>query len=239
MVASSDGVIKLYRNYDELPILVSAFKAATDLFPTKKGTLISEWNQFNGTFYISGSIPVIKAWDADEELCVQEIDAGGTSPVSCLNIDQSGNLIIAGFNDGTIKLLDRRQPPGVFETFNGSDGRVLSVKFSNRDYTEFCSGTTSGDVKIWDIRVKKPVLKVESIQGVFQEFEIHDQAPVMGCVVDEDVVTMNFEGRVLGRVISKEGFLNRQIVEKHGLAFHPKLLQLATPSATDITIYTQ
>jgi regulator-associated protein of mTOR len=65
--------VNLYRNYDVSgnAVLVSAWKAATDLFPEKKGSFITEWNQTHGNLYTTGSKPIIKAWDADEELCVQ------------------------------------------------------------------------------------------------------------------------------------------------------------------------
>lgn len=65
------------------------------------------------------------------------------------------------------------------ESFDASHGSVLSAKFSNLDSTEFISGTAGGDIYLWDIRNPHPVLKVETVQGQFSHFQIHDQAPLM------------------------------------------------------------
>jgi regulator-associated protein of mTOR len=51
--------------------LVSAWKVDSDSRPCISGNLICEWHQLSGVLYTAGVSPVIKIWDADEELCVQ------------------------------------------------------------------------------------------------------------------------------------------------------------------------
>jgi WD40 repeat protein len=97
-----------------------------------------------------------------------------------LSIDDSGNVLLAGSVNGDITLIDRRiSTECTVATFSGSTGRILSAQFSNADCTEFTSGSAGGDLLLWDIRNANPVLKIESAQGPFTSFKIHDQVPLM------------------------------------------------------------
>jgi hypothetical protein len=63
----------LYRNYDDADKvkLLTSWRATDDLLPGKIGTLVTEWYQLNGTIFSAGRKPVIRVWDADEEMCIQ------------------------------------------------------------------------------------------------------------------------------------------------------------------------
>ena len=72
MTGSSDGVIKIFRNYDSQKQveLVSAFRALTDLIPsTKNAGLVFDWQQGQGKVLVAGDVKVIKVWNAATEIC--------------------------------------------------------------------------------------------------------------------------------------------------------------------------
>ena len=72
MTGSSDGVIKVFRNYEsEKEIeLVSAFRALTDLVPSNKNAgLVLDWQQGQGKLLVAGDVKVIRVWNAATEIC--------------------------------------------------------------------------------------------------------------------------------------------------------------------------
>ena len=72
MTGSSDGVIKVFRNYEsEKDIeLVSAFRALTDLVPSNKNAgLVLDWQQGQGKLLVAGDVKVIRVWNAATEIC--------------------------------------------------------------------------------------------------------------------------------------------------------------------------
>lgn len=74
MTGSSDGVIKLYRDYEDpnQVELVSAFRALTDLVPSNRyAGLVFDWQQGRGHILVAGDVRVIRVWNAGSETCTQ------------------------------------------------------------------------------------------------------------------------------------------------------------------------
>ena len=71
MTGSSDGVIKMFRNYESENVeLVSAFRALTDLVPSNKNAgLVLDWQQGQGKLLVAGDVKVIRVWSAETEIC--------------------------------------------------------------------------------------------------------------------------------------------------------------------------
>lgn len=71
MTGSSDGVIKIFRDYESENIqLVSAFRALTDLLPSNKNAgLVLDWQQGQGKLLVAGDVKVIRVWNAATEIC--------------------------------------------------------------------------------------------------------------------------------------------------------------------------
>lgn len=73
MVGSGDGVVKIYRNYENNggAELVSSWRALTDLLPSRRSSgLVAEWQQGRGTMLVGGDVKVIRVWDAPREMCL-------------------------------------------------------------------------------------------------------------------------------------------------------------------------
>lgn len=74
MTGSSDGIIKLYRDYEDpnKVELVSAFRALTDLVPSNRyAGLVFDWQQGRGHILVAGDVRVIRVWNAGSETCTQ------------------------------------------------------------------------------------------------------------------------------------------------------------------------
>ena len=71
MTGSSDGVIKIFRNYESDDVeLVSVFRALTDLLPSNKNAgLVLDWQQGQGKLLVAGDVKVIRVWNAATEIC--------------------------------------------------------------------------------------------------------------------------------------------------------------------------
>jgi regulator-associated protein of mTOR len=73
MTGSSDGVIKIFRNYDSRgkTELVTGFRALTDLVPSNRNAgLVFDWQQGRGLVLVAGDVKVIRVWNAGTEVCV-------------------------------------------------------------------------------------------------------------------------------------------------------------------------
>lgn len=72
MTGSSDGVIKIFRNYDTKgrTELVTGFRALTDLVSSNKNAgLVFDWQQGRGLVLVAGDVKVIRVWNAGTEVC--------------------------------------------------------------------------------------------------------------------------------------------------------------------------
>ena len=72
MTGSSDGVIKVYKQYDSESriTLVTAWRALTDLVSSNfNAGLVFEWQQGQGKALVAGDVKVIRVWNAETELC--------------------------------------------------------------------------------------------------------------------------------------------------------------------------
>lgn len=72
MTGSSDGVLKIFRNYEsqQKVEMVTAFRALTDLVPSNKNAgLVFDWQQGRGLVLVAGDVKVIRVWNAGTEIC--------------------------------------------------------------------------------------------------------------------------------------------------------------------------
>lgn len=111
-VGTDDGVLRLFRNYEspEKVELLTAWRALTDLSPgTHNKGLLMDWQQSSGSFLVSGDVRVVRVWDAEKEMCIQDIPTRTLASVSSLTSDKVANtLVVAGCTDGYIRVYDRR-----------------------------------------------------------------------------------------------------------------------------------
>ena len=78
MTGSSDGVVRVYRNYDsdkEIE-LATSWRALTHMVPSNVNSgMVFDWQQVTGRILVAGDVRVIRVWYAAHETCVMDIPA--------------------------------------------------------------------------------------------------------------------------------------------------------------------
>ncbi|KAH7579871.1 Trp-Asp (WD) repeats profile [Nakaseomyces glabratus] len=196
MVGSSDGLIKIYKNLHSVNDLqlVTAWRGLSDMLLTPRSNgLLSEWQQSRGSLLVTGDVKIIRVWDALSESLEVDIPAKTSSLFTSLTSDQvAGNIFVAGFSDGTIRVYDRRTDPrlAMVRRWRGGGGKpgawINNVHMQRGGYRELVSGSTNGVVELWDIRHDQPVAtyvdenkkdgKRDSTTMV--SVQVHEHAPI-------------------------------------------------------------
>ncbi|CAO3617018.1 unnamed protein product [Cunninghamella blakesleeana] len=247
LTSSDDGVVRLYKNYDgseqEEAVLVSSWRALKymEKSNTRQSGLICEWHQGRGTLFTGGDARVIKVWDAHQEMSVMDITTQSTGCVTSLTSDQiSGDILIAGFGDGSVGVYDRRLRPthGMVRRWDEHDAWVTGVYLQKDGNRELVSGSSNGEVKIWDIRESQSIRTIDAHNDM-TSIAVHDHAPVFASSGDDHVIKFwNIDGTKLSTVRPSSGFLGQKGSATRALTFHPNLM-ISAASSDDgyITLY--
>lgn len=217
LTGSSDGVVKIFKNFnnyeylmgenslgyefgddewdeeDNKVELVAAWRALTDLLLTSKSSgLISEWQQSRGSLLVSGDVKIIRVWDAPREMCLVDIPARSSSLITSLTSDQvAGNIFVAGFDDGSLRVYDRRLDsresmvmtwaPSRAPNNSGlyGSGSIRHVHMQRGGFRELVSGSSDGYVNLWDIRLKDPVSTFLTNEKSMRCADVHEHAPII------------------------------------------------------------
>lgn len=245
MTGSDDGSVMVWRDYQsESPSLVTAWKALIDMLPaTRNAGMVLNWEQASGLLYASGDVRHVRVWDTHKEMKIQDIPTGADSCVTCLTSETvHHSLMIAGCGDGTVRLYDRRQPPGscLMQTLREHSSWVVNVHMQHhRDDRNLVSCSVSGDVKIWDLRNSSP-LRSFHIPSVLNVCDIHPRSSLLACATaQQSIKIFNLDtDDMLSSIRYHDGFMGQRIGPTKCLAFHPYKVWLAA-GGTDgfIAIY--
>jgi regulator-associated protein of mTOR len=186
LTGSSDGVIRIYRNYDSDKDIevASAWRALTHLVPSNVNSgMVLDWQQVSGKLLVAGDVKVIRVWDAASELCLVDINARSGSCVTSLTSDQmTGNVFVAGFGDGAIRVFDARKKPqeAMVKKWKDESDRVWikSVHMQRGGQRELLSASRNGKVKLWDIRMDKPLRIIKTTDHTLRTASTHEHLPV-------------------------------------------------------------
>lgn len=278
LTGSSDGVIKIYKNFhlpgnegytkDTTPgknperkiELVSSWRALTDLLLTSKSKgLISEWQQSRGSLLVSGDVKIIRVWDAPRELCLLDIPARSSSAITSLTSDQvAGNIFIAGFDDGSLRVYDRRLDPreSMVKTWQnpnirnngraparafGSLSSITNVHMQRGGFRELVSGSSDGYINLWDIRLNEPLHSFsQPTEKSIRSIDVHEHAPVIAAG-SKNTNIWTTSGDVIASVKNPhDAYLsNRTSSYLLNISFHPHRMMMATNYNQDdrINIY--
>lgn len=186
MTGSSDGIIKVYRNYESLKgiELAASFRALTDLVPSNQTAgLVFDWQQGQGRILVAGDERVIRVWQAGHELCILDIPARSGSCITSLTSDQvEGNVFVAGFGNGAVRAYDQRMSPRDSMVMQWKEHKswIVGCHLQRGGMRELISAESSGGVRLWDLRMTKSVGGVEG-RGVargLRTLSVHEHAPV-------------------------------------------------------------
>ncbi|OAG06716.1 WD repeat-containing protein-like protein mip1 [Paraphaeosphaeria sporulosa] len=239
MTGSSDGVIKIFRNYDTRgkTELVTAFRALTDLVPSNRNAgLVFDWQQGRGSILVAGDVKVIRVWNAGTEICTSDIPARSGSCITSLTSDQvEGNVFIAGFGDGAVRVYDQRQKPAtaMVKVWKEHKQWVTNVHLQRGGQRELISGCRDGEVKLWDIRMDKSVKTIQATSDHLKTLSVHEHAPVFAVGTQRHQVKIfNINtGRTVSTWEPYSGFLRDRSQPVTATAFHPHKLMIAASAA--------
>lgn len=248
MAGTSDGVIKIYRNFhcesydDDKPVqLVTAWRALTDLLLTSRiSGLVSDWQQSRGSLLVSGDVKLIRVWDAPRELCIADIPARSSASITNLTLDQvAGNIFVAGFEDGTIRVYDRRLESresmvklwqgGRGGVKNMGRGAIRNVHMQRGGFRELVSTLSDGYVNLWDIRNSDPVVSFTSQERGIRAADVHEHAPII-ISGSKSVNIWTTAGDVVATLRNPRDTYraNRTSNYISSIAFHPHRMMVAT-----------
>lgn len=167
MVGSSDGILKIYRNYESPQDieLLTAWRALSDLVPSNRSSgLVVEWQQYTlirhlltfrgtGKCLVGGDMKVIRMYDAGNETLVADYSARSGSPITSLTSDQvAGHYFIAGFGDGAVRAydtrLDSRNP--LVRVWKQHKSWIVNVHMQRGGIRELVTGSVAGEVRLFE-----------------------------------------------------------------------------------------
>ncbi|CAK7202940.1 Target of rapamycin complex 1 subunit kog1 [Sporothrix eucalyptigena] len=242
MAGSSDGVLRVYRNYDSYSKveLATSWRALTDMVPSNVHSgMVFDWQQVSGRVLVAGDVRMIRVWNAGSEACVADIPARSGSCVTSLTSDQmTGNIFVAGFGDGAVRVFDlrvRSQDAMVRKWKDDSDRVwIKSVHMQRGGQRELLSAARDGKVKLWDIRSDHPLNTIQTTTRTLRTASTHEHLPVFAVgTSSRSVKVFNLDGRELSRVEPYSGFLQSRSAPIAATAFHPHKMTLGCAARGD------
>ncbi|KAK8027486.1 WD repeat domain-containing protein mip1 [Apiospora marii] len=242
MTGSSDGVIRIYRHYDsEKTELAASWRALTHMVPSNVNSgMVFDWQQVTGKVLVAGDVRVIRVWAAAYETCIADIPARSGSCVTSITSDQmTGNVFVAGFGDGAVRVFDTRlksQESMVKKWKDDSDRQwIKSVHMQRGGQRELLTASRNGKVKLWDIRMDAPLKVVQTTRDTLRTASTHEHLPVFSVGTSAHCVKVfNFDGNELSRMEPYSSFLQQSRgAPISTTAFHPHRMILGCAARGD------
>ena len=109
MQVTSEGVVRVQRD-----VLSESWKNRTTLlFRCPRApdyNVVTRWSPFKQELSMSPKAGCISLWNLQEARQIRKYRGVRTTAITCLDYEkESGNLLIAGYNDGCLELFDQRQ----------------------------------------------------------------------------------------------------------------------------------
>ncbi|KAK3196298.1 Target of rapamycin complex 1 subunit kog1 [Lecanicillium sp. MT-2017a] len=243
LTGSSDGVIRVYRNYDtDRDIeLATSWRALTHMVPSNVNSgMVFDWQQVKGRVLVAGDVRVIRVWYAASETCVMDIPARSGSCVTSLTSDQmTGDIFVAGFGDGAVRVFDTRMRPQesmVRKWKDESDRQwIKDVHMQRGGQRELLSASRNGKVKVWDIRMDRALRSFQTTHETLRTASTHEHLPVFAVgTSNRSVKVFNLDGEELSRLEPYSSFLQQhRSAPISATAFHPHRPILACAARGD------
>ncbi|XP_044312354.1 regulatory-associated protein of mTOR isoform X2 [Varanus komodoensis] len=252
LTATDDGAIRVWKNFADLeknPEMVTAWQGLSDMLPTTRGLarrvsiyldrskqggagMVVDWEQETGLLMTSGDVRIIRIWDTDREMKVQDIPTGADSCVTSLSCDSHRSLIVAGLGDGSIRVYDRRMALSECRVMTYREHTAWVVKAYLQKHPEgnIMSVSVNGDVRFFDPRMPESVKVLQIVKGL-TALDIHPQANLFACgSMNQFTAIYNGNGELINNIKYYDGFMGQRVGAISCLAFHPHWPHLAVGS---------
>ncbi|KAF6096782.1 regulatory associated protein of MTOR complex 1 [Phyllostomus discolor] len=236
LTATDDGAIRVWKNFADLeknPEMVTAWQGLSDMLPTTRGAgMVVDWEQETGLLVSSGDVRVVRVWDTDREVKVQDIPTGADSCVTSLSCDSHRSLIVAGLGDGSVRVYDRRMALGECRvmTYREHTAWVVKALLQRRPEGHIVSVSVNGDVRFFDPRMPESVSTMQIVKGL-TALDIHPQANLIACgSMNQFTAVYSGTGELINSIKYYDGFMGQRVGAISCLAFHPYWPHLAVGS---------
>ncbi|KAI9817705.1 MAG: hypothetical protein M1832_004599 [Thelocarpon impressellum] len=241
MTGSSDGVMRVFRSYESSnkTELVSAWRALTDLVDSNfNAGLVFDWQQGQGRALVAGDVKVIRIWNAATEMCMNDVPARSGSCITSLTSDQvAGDIFVAGFGDGAVRVYDQRNRPreAMVRVWREHRQWITNVHLQRGGPRELVSGSRNGEVKLWDLRHDKALHTTKATSDTLRSLSVHEHAPVFAAGTGlHTVKVFNLDGSHLSTAEPYSRFLhNNRTTPISTIGFHPHRMMLACSALND------
>ncbi|KAF2485970.1 raptor N-terminal caspase like domain-containing protein [Neohortaea acidophila] len=252
MTGSSDGVIKIFKNYDNPKKieLASSFRALSDLVISdqQNAGLVFDWQQGQGRILVAGDDRVVRVWQAGYELCIADIPARSGSCITSLTSDEvEGNVFVAGFGNGSVRAYDQRlnsRESMIMDWVNRETDHkswIVGVHLQRGGMRELISAESNGGVRLWDIRMRKAVAGIEGRPREprnLRSLSVHEHAPVFATGgADHTIRVYNTGLKHLSSFEPYMSYLRLAATPRNApitaTAFHPHRMMLACGAVND------
>ncbi|XP_041072704.1 regulatory-associated protein of mTOR isoform X2 [Carcharodon carcharias] len=234
--ATDDGAIRVWKNFADLeknPEMVTAWQGLSDMLPTTRGAgMVVDWEQETGLLMTSGDVRIIRIWDTDRELKIQDIPTGADSCVTSLSCDSDRSLIVAGLGDGSVRIYDRRMAPNECRvmTYREHTAWVVKTYLQRTPQGNIITVSVNGDVRFFDPRMPESVNVIQTVKGL-TALDFHPRANLFACgSMNQFIAIYNTSGDVISNIKYYDGFMGQRIGAISCLAFHPFWPHLAVGS---------
>ncbi|OCF41495.1 WD-repeat protein mip1 [Kwoniella heveanensis CBS 569] len=159
LTASTEGSVRIWRDYD-VPgqtALASTFRAVSEIYPVAHSAgVLTAWEQQKGHLLVGGDMKVVRLWDATVERHLRDIATQAGANLTAIASDEpEGNVFVAGFGDGVVRLFDKRAEDAgevVLRTWRQHKIWIQSVHLQRGSMRELITGSMDGEVRVWDVR---------------------------------------------------------------------------------------
>lgn len=194
--------------------------------------MVVDWEQETGLLMSSGDVRIVRIWDTDREMKVQDIPTGADSCVTSLSCDSHRSLIVAGLGDGSIRVYDRRMALSECRvmTYREHTAWVVKACLQKRPEGHIVSVSVNGDVRFFDPRMPESVNVLQIVKGL-TALDIHPQANLIACgSMNQFTAIYSGDGDLINNIKYYDGFMGQRVGAISCLAFHPHWPHLAVGS---------
>ncbi|WWC70649.1 uncharacterized protein I206_104600 [Kwoniella pini CBS 10737] len=187
LTASTEGSIRVFRDY-ETPnetALASTFRAVSEIHPVGHSSgVLTAWEQQKGHLLVGGDMKVVRLWDATVERHLRDIATQAGANLTAISSDEpEGNVFVAGFGDGVVRLFDKRAEDAgevVLRTWRQHKIWIQSVHLQRGSMRELVTGSMDGEVRVWDVRrPDEPLYTIPRRDEGLMALAVHTGASVL------------------------------------------------------------
>lgn len=182
------------------------------------------WCAWRRSLALAGLAPTIRVWDAHAELLHLDVntecDVAATSLWRGGGRGSTGQQLVGGFADGSVRAWDERSPAAPLYALHHHSAPVLCATLRPDIYT-MVTGCVNGEVRVYDSR-KMAVVELVRAPAPLAAVDVHPLCNLMACgSVNQSISIYDLKGTALNTIKFHEGFMAARIGPVSCLTFHP------------------